>query len=407
MAAGTRWGVVFLAVGAGFAAALQVGKVPASLPAIRAELGLGLVTAGWVISLFSVIGAAFALWIGAFADSFGHRRMLLFGLVWLALASLAGAFADSAATILASRFVEGTGAIVVMVAAPALIARVAAEGDLKLAFGIWGAYMPAGIAAMVLLTPAALDHIGWRGLWIANAAVLVVFAAILALATRGDFDGPPPRRPKTVTGATVRSLAADIRLVLAARGPLALAFAFATYTANYQAVLGFLPTFLMERQGLGAGAAATLTAVAVAINIVGNLSAGWLLHRGAPRWALIAIASLTMAAAGFGIYAEEVPGPLRYGFCLLFSCVGGLLPASILGGAPVYAPTPAHVGTTNGLIVQGSNVGQLAGPPLLAALVAGTGVWHSAPWLVAALALLGFAISLRIRAHERRRGAAG
>ena len=46
----TAWPVLALTVGAGVAAAFQVGKVPVALPLLRAELGLDLVTAAWVLS---------------------------------------------------------------------------------------------------------------------------------------------------------------------------------------------------------------------------------------------------------------------------------------------------------------------------------------------------------------------
>ncbi|HWU40481.1 MAG TPA: hypothetical protein VN203_22765, partial [Candidatus Acidoferrum sp.] len=92
-----------------------------------------------------------------------------------------------------------------------------------------------------------------------------------------------------------------------------------------------------------------------------------------------------------------------YAACLLFSLIGGLLPASALGGAPVYAPTPQQLATTNGLIMQGGQFGQAIGPPTLALIVSLGGGWKSAPWLLVGSAAVGVALSFGLAALEARR----
>jgi len=57
------------------------------------------------------------------------------------------------------------------------------------------------------------------------------------------------------------------------------------------------------------------------------------------------------------IYSPTLPFAARYAACLLFSLVGGLLPASVLGGRHVRAQ-PELVATTNGLLMQGGNSGR-------------------------------------------------
>jgi hypothetical protein len=60
----TNWAVALVLVGAGVAGALQIGKAVAALPAVRADLELSLVTAGWVLSLVNLAGALTGLLIG-------------------------------------------------------------------------------------------------------------------------------------------------------------------------------------------------------------------------------------------------------------------------------------------------------------------------------------------------------
>jgi MFS family permease len=401
--AATAWPVLALTVGAGVAAAFQVGKVPVALPLLRAELGLDLVTAAWVLSMFNVVGIAVGAVAGALAGGLGARRVVLGGMLLLAAASAAGAAAGGAPVLLASRFVEGLGFILIATGAPTLIVALARPGDLKLAFGVWGTYMPTGQAIMMLLSPAALAAFGWRGVWLGNALLLVVYAAALAAATRGRAgDGASLQPGGGRRLPSPRGLLRDVRETVTARGPLLLALAFGCYTLQYLSLVGFLPTILTERDGVGPAAAGALGALTVAVNILGNLAAGVLLHRGARRSALIAGSSLVMALCAVGVFSLGLPLPATYALCLVFSAVGGMIPATVLGGAPAYAPSPRLVPTANGLVVQGSNIGQTAGPPLVGALAAATQSWAWSPLILGAAAAAGIAAGLGLRRCERR-----
>ncbi|MFC1822072.1 MFS transporter [Thermodesulfobacteriota bacterium] len=183
-------------------------------------------------------------------------------------------------------------------------------------------------------------------------------------------------------------------------GPLLLAASFGLYTLQWLALMGFLPTFLIEKLGMDQGRAAVLTAVSVAVNVIGNLMGGWFLHRNVPRWILLVLASTAMSISTLGIYSDAIPDLLRYFFCIGFSLIGGMIPASAFAGVPVHAPSAEMVGTTNGLIMQGANLGQVLGPPVLAAVVSTTGGWQHAPWLFLTCGLSGVFISLGIRALE-------
>jgi predicted MFS family arabinose efflux permease len=258
--------------------------------------------------------------------------------------------------------------------------------------------MPAGTATMMALAPLLMQSIGWRGLWLANALLVVAFALLLAGATRG-LPSPAGARQGV-------SIGADLMETLRAPGPRLLALTFATYTLHYLAVLGFLPTILVEEHGLAPATAAVMAAIAVAINIPGNLAGGWLVHRGAPAWIVAAAVSVAMAVCSLLIYDAGLPLAARYACCLALSLIGGALPAVVIGAGPTLAPTPRHIATTNGLIMQGSNLGQMIGPPAVAALAARIGDWSWSPLVLCAAAALGVALSLQLRALSRQRASA-
>jgi MFS family permease len=150
------------------------------------------------------------------------------------------------------------------------------------------------------------------------------------------------------------------------------------------------------------GAAAWLTALVIACNVPGNLIGGWLLHRHLARWKLLVVSGFGMIACLAVIFAAQLPDTPRYLACLLFSLFGGMLPAAVLSGAPVVAPSGAQVATTNGLLIQGSNVGQMIGPPALAWLVTLTADWQSGAWMLQGAALGVVALAFAYRSVERR-----
>jgi MFS family permease len=386
----TPWLTVGLAIGAGVVGAFQVGKAAMALPSLRADLGIGLAAAGWVLAIFNLIGVAAGMAIGGLVGRWGDRRAVLAGLVLLAAASLAGAAAPDIGVLLATRFVEGMGFLMIIVAAPSLIMRLTRPEDLKLALGAWGAYMPLGQAIMVLAAPLLLVPFGWRGLWIANTALLILFAALLAQVTAGL-----PRSPARPS----RSLWRDLRDTVTAPGPLLLAGIFGAYSMQYLAVMGFLPTVLIEHEGLGTVAAGALAALAMAMNGVGNVVAGLILQRGVRRWRLIALGGVAMGAAALGIFAADLSIAATYVLYLGFAGFGGMLPASIFGAVPSHAPSRHLVPMTNGLLVQGSNLGQVIGPPAIGAIAAAIG-WHWAPLLIVPAALSAALLSLVLRRRD-------
>jgi hypothetical protein len=58
----------------------------------------------------------------------------------------------------------------------------------------------------------------------------------------------------------------------------------------------------------------------------------------------------------------------------IFSAIASAIPGALFAAVPVHARRPALVGATTGVLMQGSNVGSLLGPPIVAALVS-TGGW--------------------------------
>ena len=385
----TRWATVIVVLFCGITSGIHIGKVPPAISSIVLDLDLDLVTVGWILSLFAAIGAAGGSAFGSLVDRAGHRGSLLSGLVCMTIGSSSGSLASSSTMLLASRGLEGVGSLLVIVSAPMLIWQATKVEDQRLTCGLWGCWAPAGIALMMAVSPLILSYAGWRTCW-QVAAAMSVFALLVAW-----FVIPfPGTRPRLASGGLLLVLRRPVSWMLAGN--------FCLYSMSFMTVFGFLPTFLVKEQHMAPWAASLLTAVAVAGNAGGNALSGWLTRYGLARWQMIAIACLSMGATSWGIFSDAVPVATRLGLCLVFAILGGFLPATVLGSAPAFAPSPAHVAAFGGMLVQGLSVGQLVGPPILATLVQRHGSWSVAPVYVTAAATVGLALSLLFRLEERK-----
>jgi predicted MFS family arabinose efflux permease len=393
------WGLIFILFGAGILSAFQVGKVPPVLSDMRADLGISLFDAGWLLSVFTFTGLLMGTFTGAIADAVGHRRLMLAGLVLQAAGSLLGSFALSYPGLLATRILEGTGFLAVIISTPTLIFQVVKPKDLKLALSIWTCYVPLGVSLMMVLLPVILMGTDWRGVWQINAAVLSAYTLLLSKKTA------PIRFMNPSRGIRFKKILEDMVTTLKSPGPLVLSLIFVTYALQWLTVMGFLPTLINEKYGFSKSEASLLTAGMVFVNIFGNLAAGRLLEMGLARFKLIALAGVVMGTSAMVIYLDTHHFFINYSGCLIFSIFGGLIPACVLGAVPAYAPSKNRVATTNGLVVQFGQFGQVIGPPVLAFLVSQTGSWTTGSWFLGCVAGLGVVLSFFLsRIHPRQRG---
>ncbi len=370
-----------LVVAAGIVAAMHVGKVAPAIPVLQAQLGLTLVQAGWLLSLSQMAGMLTAVLIGMVADGIGLRRSLLTGLTLLGLLSLLTGLATSAPQLLVMRAIEGAAILMVIVPAPALLRTLVDPARLSSAMGFWGTFMPTGTAAALLLGPLLMAHAGWATWWTTLGGLALLMAAVLAWGI--------PR------GASRAFQLDSRRLITVWRTPQVwrVALAFACYSGQWLVVIGFLPT-LLQSGGTSAGAAGTLAAIASAANIAGNLMGGHLLQRGLPSQKVLTIGFVAMGIGAFGVFATPPTTlvAIKLAAALVFSGIGGMIPATLFSLAVKAAPGDGTTSTALGWTTQMSMLGQFCMPPVVAALAAAYGGWGLSWLLTGGLCLVGVAL---------------
>jgi MFS family permease len=386
----------------GVSAALHLGKLPPAVPALQASLGISLVEAGFLLSLVQVASMTLGLVAGLAADTIGLRRSMLTGLVVLTGASLLGGAvgagfwgdAHAARWLLVLRAAEGIGFLLAVMPGPGLIRALTPPGADKAALGLWGAYMPLGVALALLLGPVLIAWGGWPDWWWALSLVSAAAAFWLCLAVPADR-GRPAAAGDAAAGWSLR-----LRATAGARAPWMIALTFAVYSAQWMAVIGFLPA-IYAGAGVPAGWNAVLTAIAAAMNIVGNVAGGRWLQRGVAPERLLQLGFSAMALGGVAAFAQVgqgadvlgLPPALRYAAVCVFSLGGGMVPATLFLLGVRMAPGPATVSTTIGLIQQASSLGQFVAPPAVAWVAHRVGGWHWTWTATLACSLAGIAMA--------------
>jgi MFS transporter, CP family, cyanate transporter len=381
---------------AGVCAAMQSSKLAPAIPLLRADLGLTLVQAGFALSMVQGAGMVAGVVFGAWAQSLGLKRAMLLGLGLLTVASALGTTATSPVGVLLCRALEGLGFLWAVLPAPALLRLQVPPVHVSKVLGFWGSYMPLGTALALLLGPWVMQGMHWQAWWwLCTAASALALLAVWLGVDGGAF-------PSAAASAAPRASSSwlhNLRLTLSTPGPWWVATTFALYSVQWLAVIGFLPT-IYALGGVAAGSAAVLTACVAVVNVLGNVGAGVLLARGVQARTLLCLGFAAMGVSALAAFAPDgwMVGSLRdmapwvrFAALLVFSSVGGLVPATLFALAPRAAPTEATVSTTIGWMQQWSAVGQFMGPPLVAWVAQAAGGWQLTGWVVAGCAVLGCA----------------
>jgi MFS family permease len=382
----SSWPRIWIAFLAGCVAAFQIGKTFASLTLIIDELGLSLVQAGLILSLFSLIAAIAGAGFGLLSDRVGHLRMALTGLALSAIGSFTGALASSIGFLLLSRLLEGFGFILAIVALPSLISRSASDSERPLAMGLWGAFMPAGIGMSMVITPLLVDWHGWRGLWNDVGIMLLVWGLVLYFGFRRS---PPQPGVQLDSAGFIGSI---LRL-----GPLLVVAGFVCYSSLYQSLTAFLPTMLVTDYGVALASAARFGAFVVVGNIIGNVGAGWLIGRGFLPWKVLTVSFVAMGLCATLVFTTATDPALKVVAGFLFSAFGGMFPGTAFVLAARYSPSPSHMALMAGFMLQGAGIGQTIGPLMVSSVVEYFHDWNSANLVVIAMAVIGLGCALSLR----------
>ncbi|MFK8079991.1 MAG: CynX/NimT family MFS transporter [Granulosicoccus sp.] len=391
----TQWLPVFLLFFSGCTAALHIGKIPAALPGLTDQLQLTLTQSGLIVSLYALMIATLGCLLGLLVRQFGYVAFAMTGLGLVAVGSLLGSMSTSLHWLLPTRVLEGLGWIMSAIAFPPMLTALAAPRDRLLVLGIWGGFVPLGAGAMLIAAPW-LQHIGgWQLSWqVAGAASLLALLTVWKVTRETNTD---LQSPKDGGGVFAKKEFKKPEIWL-------YSFCFFAYSCQFVGVTAFLPTLFIDTSNWSLANTSRVVALVVLSNVLGNVVAGYLLRRGFRSTSLLILGAAVMGISALIVFTEAFSMTTRIAAAFMLTAFGGLVPGTLFASVPRVTNNPWAIGLLNGIMLQFSGIGQLAGGVLVPGVVESFHSWQAGGvfcLLIAAAGCLAAALIPRFQVSER------
>jgi MFS transporter, DHA2 family, methylenomycin A resistance protein len=189
-----------------FLVLLDVTIVNVALPSIGKALNADVSGLQWVVDGYALALAALLLVGGTAGDVLGHRPVVMAGLGLFGAGSMVCAAAPTVQVLVASRFVQGIGAALMLPGTLAVITQAFPErGRQARAIGIWASIGSIALPAGPLAGGLLVDGAGWR--WVFWLNVPIVLGVGLVALRITPSDDPEPGRRVDWLGAALAAIA--------------------------------------------------------------------------------------------------------------------------------------------------------------------------------------------------------
>lgn len=185
--------VLVVAILASFVVGLDASVVNVALPAVRQELGGGLVVQQWTVDAYLVTLGSLILVAGSLSDLFGRVRIIRWGLIVFGVASVVCAVAPTGGVLIAARAFQGVGGALVTPSALALIVAAFQGAARAKAIGSWTAWSSAASILGPVVGGVIVDGIGWRWIFVVTAVPIAVTIPLVRRISGDVVAGDRPR----------------------------------------------------------------------------------------------------------------------------------------------------------------------------------------------------------------------
>lgn len=349
------WVVMLVAFFAGVALAWAQNKIPPVIALMMDDLSISMTTAGWLSSIFCVMGIVMAIPAALIINRFGLRLCGVIALGTAILGDIIGVFVSNVPLLMFSRVLEGVGVGLISVVAPSYIAMWFAPDKRGLPMGIWTSWQMVAASAAFLIAGYLVVVFGWRGMWWFGLLLLVLSLVLfiwMAKSPPKEFNHADVEESGTNILKAFKSISVWIILAI----PLLFCigcFGWMTWVATY----------LSEQLELDFDWANNIIGFVYMGEIGTAILIGFLLNKIKRRklfGVIICILYGFLLLVSFRLPSVSFILP----FMIIYPFLEGGLAVAFWTISPQTVKDPALASGAMASVVMGSSIGMVVGPPL-------------------------------------------
>ena len=149
-----------------FIETVDTSIVAIALPSIASDFHADFVLTQWVVLVSVLTQASLSLVVGWFGSAFGNKKILISGLVLVAVGNILCAMAPSLSWLIAFRLLQGIGMTMIGALVLAITTETFTTDRRPQGFGFVGAMVSIGIVVGPLAGGVILEHYHWRMIFV-------------------------------------------------------------------------------------------------------------------------------------------------------------------------------------------------------------------------------------------------
>lgn len=383
------WTIALATIFAGVALALVQNKVAPCMTTLQAAFGIDMAQAGWLSSLFSLVGIVMAIPASVVLNKLGPKKSGVVALACAIAGSLMGVLTTNVAVLMASRVVEGVGVGLMAVIGPSIIASWFPEAKRGLPMSIWAVYQMGAQAVMFFLAGVLTVNFGWQGMWWFGLAACVVALVFYALCVKSP-------RPED-SYADVES--EDVSIAEGMKSPSTWIMAVVTFLfcVGCFGFVNWIATYWASVPSIGEAANMWVGYFSLAA-VVAAIIMGTALNHIRNRKAFGAVALVLYGVVAlFGLTLDN-PTPLIV-FTVVYGFMDAGFPCVLWTMTAQTVKKPELAGVATGVVCIGFNAGILVGPPIIGAVAESLG-WTAAGWAIAGCCVAAAVLLMFVKTYS-------